>query len=148
MRHRSLLFSLFIYPVKATGRGTKLSSMKRNPVPYLFWCFFLLCVFFYDNDIIFCLFLILLIKIQCVVNLMITVFLQRFQMLPIFFAFLNFKGTVSWDRFQKFWQKLTELNLTMGRGWFLNFLWASMILKHQKYIFFAVNASLRWLING
>jgi hypothetical protein len=45
------------------------------------------------------------------------------------------KGTVSWDRFQKFWQQFTELNLTMGRGWFLNFLWASMILKRKKYIY-------------
>ncbi len=35
----------------------------------------------------------------------------------------------------------------MGHGWFLNFLWASMILK-LKNIFIAVNASLRWLING
>jgi len=59
---------LFIYPVKATGRGTKISSMKRNPVPRLFWCFFLLCVFFYDIDIIFCLFLIRN-KIQCVLNI-------------------------------------------------------------------------------
>jgi len=32
-----------------------------------------------------------------------------------------FKGTVSWDRFQKFQQKYTELGLTKGRGWFLNF---------------------------
>ncbi len=36
---------------------------------------------------------------------------------------------VSWDRFQKFWQKFTELDLTKGRGWFLNFLGAPMILK-------------------
>jgi hypothetical protein len=35
----------------------------------------------------------------------------------------------------------------MGRGWFWNFLWASMILK-RKSIFIVVNASLRWLING
>ncbi len=41
----------------------------------------------------------------------------------------DFKGTVSWDRFQKFWQKFTELDLTKGRGWFLNFLGAPMILK-------------------
>ncbi len=33
----------------------------------------------------------------------------------------QFKGTVSWDRFQKFWQKFTEPSLTKGRGWFLNF---------------------------
>jgi hypothetical protein len=39
-----------------------------------------------------------------------------------------FKGTVSWDRFQKFWLKFTELDLTKGRGWFLNYLWAPMIL--------------------
>jgi hypothetical protein len=36
----------------------------------------------------------------------------------------------------------------MGGGWFLNFFWASMILKRKKYIYFAVNASLRWHING
>ncbi len=48
---------------------------------------------------------------------------------------LTLKGTVSWDRLQKFWQKFTELDLTMGRGWFLNFLWASMILKCKKYIY-------------
>ncbi len=31
------------------------------------------------------------------------------------------KGTVSWDRFQKFSQKFTEPGLTKGRTWFLNF---------------------------
>ena len=46
-----------------------------------------------------------------------------------------FKGTVSWERFQKFWQKYTELGLTKGRGWFLNLLWASMILKYKKFIY-------------
>ncbi len=40
----------------------------------------------------------------------------------------NFKGTVSWDGFQKFWLKFKELGLTKGRGWFLNFLGAPMIL--------------------
>ncbi len=39
-----------------------------------------------------------------------------------------FKGTVSWDRFQKFWQKFTEPGLTKVRSWFLNFLGAPMIL--------------------
>ena len=43
----------------------------------------------------------------------------------------TFKGTVSWDRFQRFWQKFRELNLTMGRGWFLNFWWVSEKLKNQ-----------------
>jgi hypothetical protein len=46
------------------------------------------------------------------------------------------KGTVSWGRFQKYWQKFTELGLTKGRGWFLNFLGAPMILKglsHEIY---------------
>ncbi len=38
------------------------------------------------------------------------------------------KGTVTWDRFQKFWQKFTEFCLTKGRSLFLNFLRASMIL--------------------
>ncbi len=50
------------------------------------------------------------------------------------FLFL-IKVTVSWDRFQKFWQKFTELGLTKGRGWFLNFLWASMILKYKKFVY-------------
>jgi hypothetical protein len=31
--------------------------------------------------------------------------------------------------------KFTELGLTKGRGWFLNFLGAPMILKHKKYIY-------------
>ncbi len=44
----------------------------------------------------------------------------------------DFKGTVSWDRFQKFWQKFTELGLTKGRGWFLNFLGGSNYFKTQK----------------
>ncbi len=38
------------------------------------------------------------------------------------------KGTVTWNRFQKFWQKFTEPGLTKGRSWFLNFLGAPMIL--------------------
>jgi hypothetical protein len=42
-----------------------------------------------------------------------------------------FKGTVSWDRFQNFWQKFTELGLTKGRGWFLNFLEGSNDFKMQ-----------------
>ncbi len=46
-----------------------------------------------------------------------------------------FKGAVSWDRFQKFWQKFTELGLIEGRSWFLNFLGAPIILKHKKYIY-------------
>ncbi len=37
------------------------------------------------------------------------------------------KGTVSWDRFQKFWQKFTQIGLTEGCGWFLKFLGASDI---------------------
>ncbi len=43
-----------------------------------------------------------------------------------------FKGTVSWDRFQKLWKKFTELGLTKGRGWFLNFLGGSNDFKTQK----------------
>jgi hypothetical protein len=41
---------------------------------------------------------------------------------------LYLKGTVSSDRFQKFWKQFTELDLTKGRGWFLNFLGAPVIL--------------------
>ncbi len=37
----------------------------------------------------------------------------------------NIKGTVSWDRFEKCWQKL---GLRKGRGWFLNFFVAPKIL--------------------
>ncbi len=44
----------------------------------------------------------------------------------------HIKGTVSWDRFKKFWQKFTELDLTKGRGCFLNFLGAPMISKRKK----------------
>jgi hypothetical protein len=36
---------------------------------------------------------------------------------------------------QKCWQKFTELDLTKGRGGFLNFLGAKMILKRKKYIY-------------
>jgi hypothetical protein len=57
------------------------------------------------------------------------------------------KGTVSWDRFQNFWQKFTELGPTKGRCWFFNFFEAPMILKRKK-LFIAVNASLHWLNNG
>ncbi len=42
--------------------------------------------------------------------------------------FVLFKGTVSWDRFQKFWQKFTAPGLSKERSWFLNFLGAPMIL--------------------
>ncbi len=55
--------------------------------------------------------------------------------MSILFPYFSLKGTVSWDRFQKFWQKFTELGLTKGHGWFLNFLWASMILKYKKFIY-------------
>ncbi len=51
------------------------------------------------------------------------------------FNFLCFKGTVSWDRFQNFWQKFTKLGRTKGRGGFLNILEAPMILKRKKYIY-------------
>jgi hypothetical protein len=40
----------------------------------------------------------------------------------------RFKGTVSWDRFQKFRPNFKKLGLTKGRGWCLNFLGAPMIL--------------------
>ncbi len=42
--------------------------------------------------------------------------------------FAWFKGTVSWERFQKFLQKFTETGLTKGPSWFLNFLGAPIIL--------------------
>ncbi len=44
----------------------------------------------------------------------------------------TFKGTVSWDRFQKFWQKFTEPGLTKGRSWFLNFFRGSNDFIIQK----------------
>ncbi len=40
----------------------------------------------------------------------------------------HFKGTVSLDRFKQCRQKCTELGLTMGRGRFVNFSGAPMIL--------------------
>ncbi len=50
--------------------------------------------------------------------------------------FLDFssvlKGTVSWDRFQKFWQKVTQLGLTKSRGWFFNFFGSSNDFTVQK----------------
>ena len=48
---------------------------------------------------------------------------------------LYFKGTVSWNRFRKCWQKFTELGLTKGRGWFLNFLEGSNDFKMLKVYF-------------
>ncbi len=43
----------------------------------------------------------------------------------VFFSFTSMsscpsklKAVVSWDRFQKFWQKFTELGLCKGRSWF------------------------------
>jgi hypothetical protein len=40
---------------------------------------------------------------------------------------LIFKGTVLRDRFRKCCQKLTDLGLNKGRGWFLNFSEAPLI---------------------
>ncbi len=47
----------------------------------------------------------------------------------------SFKGTVSRDRFKKFWLKFTELGFTKGRCWFLNFLGAPLILYCKKFIY-------------
>ncbi len=50
--------------------------------------------------------------------------------------------------FKKFDKNLQYLHgLTKGRGWFLNFSGAPMIL-YCKSLFIAVNASLCWLNNG
>ncbi len=46
-----------------------------------------------------------------------------------------FKGTVSWDGFQKFWQKFFELCLTKGRGWFLKLLGGSDDFIMPKVIY-------------
>ncbi len=57
-----------------------------------------------------------------------------------------FKGTGSPDRFQIFWQKLTDQGLNKGRSWFLNFLgllWFNIKIK----LFLQVNAQLGWLDN-
>jgi hypothetical protein len=43
-----------------------------------------------------------------------------------------FKGTVSWDRFQKCWRKWTDLGLIKGRSWFLNFSEAPLIFNWNK----------------
>ncbi len=45
-------------------------------------------------------------------------FLKSLAWLEILFVSFGLKGTVSWDRFQKFWQQFTALGLTKGRGWF------------------------------
>jgi hypothetical protein len=42
------------------------------------------------------------------------------------------KGTVSWDRFQKCWRKVTDLGLNKGRGWFLNFSDSPLIFSWNK----------------
>ncbi len=41
----------------------------------------------------------------------------------------TFKGTVSFDRFQKGGRKRKDLGLNKGRGWFLNFSEAPLILS-------------------
>ncbi len=46
----------------------------------------------------------------------------------LYLCWIEFKGTVSWDRFQKFWPNFKELDLSKGRGWCLSFLGAPMIL--------------------
>ncbi len=58
------------------------------------------------------------------------------------------KGTVSWDRLKKLWQKFTELGLNKGRGWFFNFLGGLWWFYNAEGLFIAVNASLLWLNNG
>jgi len=42
------------------------------------------------------------------------------------------KGTVSWDRFQKCWRKVTDLTLNKGRGWFFNFSDSPLIFSWNK----------------
>ncbi len=44
------------------------------------------------------------------------------------------KGTVLRDRFRKCWRKLIDLGLNKGRGWFLNFSEAHLILVEIKHI--------------
>jgi hypothetical protein len=56
------------------------------------------------------------------------------------------KETVSWDRFGFWGHAWSVLGLNRGHGLFLSFLGAPMIYK-AKSVFFAVNASLRWLNN-
>ncbi len=48
------------------------------------------------------------------------------------YKFYEFKGTVSWDRFQKCWRKWTDLGLNKGRGWFLNFSKTPLIFNWNK----------------
>jgi hypothetical protein len=45
---------------------------------------------------------------------------------------LSFKGTVAWDRFRQYCQKLTDVGLNKGRGWFLNFSEAPLIFSWNK----------------
>ncbi len=43
-----------------------------------------------------------------------------------------FKGTVSWDRFWQYWQKLTDVGLYKCHVWFLNFTEAPLIFGWNK----------------
>ncbi len=43
-----------------------------------------------------------------------------------------FKGTVAWDRFRQYCQKLTDAGLNKGRDWFLNFSEAPLIFSWNK----------------
>ncbi len=56
------------------------------------------------------------------------IYSQLFIVIGVFCCWKYLKWTVSWERFQKFWLKFKELGQTKGRGWFLNFLGAPMIL--------------------
>jgi hypothetical protein len=51
---------------------------------------------------------------------------------PVFEKFFSLKGTVAWDRFRQYCQKLTDVGLNKGRGWFLNFSEAPLIFSWNK----------------
>ncbi len=71
-----------------------------------------------------------------IVNLMVFVFSSQFLSMQIFrilFVQEPLKGLSHEIDFKTFDKNL--LGLTKGRGWFLNFLQAPMILKCKKYIY-------------
>jgi hypothetical protein len=54
--------------------------------------------------------------------------------LGCYLAIFTLKGLSHEIDFKNF-DKITELGLTKGRGWFFNFLGAPMILNRKKYIY-------------
>ncbi len=96
----------------------------------VFFSFFLFLYCVFNISILFCFlvpfFSFLIIFFLALICTCPSVFLMRWLFISLF------KGTVSWDRFQKCWWKWTDLGLFKGRGWFFNFSEAPLIFCWKK----------------